>query len=78
MSDEEIDRAICAMLSEIPGHWRKIAMVVSKVADGVGLPEGDERYQVVANRIETLVSEGRLAAQGDIKKWRFSEVRLLG
>ena len=29
-----------------------------------------------AERIEALVREGRLIAQGDITKWRYSEVRL--
>jgi hypothetical protein len=53
-------------------------MVVGKVADAMGndLPEGDDGYQQVARRIEVLVSEGRLVAQGDIKNWRFNEVQL--
>ena len=78
MSDEVIDEAIVSALSEIPGHWRKVAMVVSKVATamGDGLVPGDAGYETVARRIESLVSEGRLLAQGDIKNWRFSEVRL--
>jgi len=41
-------------------------MVISKVAHAMGndLPEGDDGYQQVARRIEVLVSEGRLVAQG--------------
>ena len=52
-------------------------MVISRVADRMGndLPEGDDRYDLVAQRVEALVLDGRLMAQGDIKKWRFSEVR---
>jgi hypothetical protein len=78
MSDEAIDEAILSALSEIPGHWRKVAMVVSKVAGslGDGLAHGDAGYETVARRIEFLVSEGRLIARGDVKNWRFSEVRL--
>ena len=77
MSDQVIDEAIFSMLSTVGGRWKKIAMVIYKVADEMGnaLPDGDERYQLVARRIEGLVSEGRLLAQGDIKNWRFSEVR---
>lgn len=78
MKDEAIDEAILAVLSEIPGHWRKAAMVVGKVASamGDGWPHGDAGYEIVARRIESLVSEGRLLAQGEIKNWRFGEVRL--
>jgi hypothetical protein len=77
MSEHDIDRAILSMLSAAEGRWRKVAMVIGRVADGIGdLPEGDEGYELVARRIEVLVEEGRLVAQGNIKNWRFSEVRL--
>jgi hypothetical protein len=36
MSDEAIDEAIFSALSEIPGHWRKIAFVVGRVASKMG------------------------------------------
>ena len=52
-------------------------MVILKVVDKLGsdLPEGDDRYNLVAKRIEILVRRGRLLAQGDLTKWRHSEVR---
>jgi len=77
MSDHAIDEAILSLLSAVNGHWKKVAMVISRVADEMGddLPEGDDGYQLVARRIEALVSEGRLAVQGNIKNWRLSEVR---
>jgi hypothetical protein len=77
VSDSAIDGAILSLLSAVDGRWKKVAMVVSRVADAMGndLPEGDDGYQIVARRIEVLVSDGRLVAQGDIKNWRFSEVR---
>ena len=78
MRDEVIDQAIFSVLSETPGHWRKVAFVVDRAANtiGDGLADGDEGYGTVARRIESLVSRGRLLAQGDIKNWRLSEVRL--
>jgi hypothetical protein len=78
MRDEVIDQTIFSVLLEIPGHWRKVAFVVGRVANtvGDGLADGDEGYETVARRIESLVSKGRLLAQGDIKNWRSSEVRL--
>jgi hypothetical protein len=77
MNDEAIDQAILSMLSVAGGRWMKVAMVISRVADQMGndLPEGDDRYDLVAQRIEVLVRDCRLVAQGNIKKWRFSEVR---
>ncbi len=53
-------------------------MLIIKVANGMGndLPEGEDGYKRIVRRIEILVNEGRLIAQGDIKNWRFSEVRL--
>jgi len=52
-------------------------MVVSRVARMVGghLPETDEGYERIAQRVQALVKEGRLVAQGNLKNWRFSEVR---
>jgi hypothetical protein len=78
VSDEAVDQAILSMLSAVGGRWRKVAMVISKVADAVGndLAVEDDAYQQVARRIEILVGEGRLVAQGDIKNWRFSEIQL--
>jgi hypothetical protein len=77
MTDEAIDQAIFSMLAEMPG-WRKVAGVVLRVAHAMGddLTDGDEEYEHVAHRVEALVTEGRLIVQGDIKKPRFSEVRL--
>jgi hypothetical protein len=80
MSDHAIDEAILSLLSASNGRWKKVAMVVGRVADALSrdLPEGDDGYELVARRIEVLVSEGRLVAQGNIKNWRFSEVRRPG
>lgn len=74
LSDLQIDEAI---LSVTEASWTKVAFVISKVADTLGsdLPEGDVAYNLIAKRIEILVRGGRLLAQGNIKKWRHSEVR---
>lgn len=74
LSDLQIDEVI---LSVTETSWRKVAFVITKVADTMGsdLPEGDDAYNLIAKRIEMLVRGGCLLAQGDIKKWRHSEVR---
>jgi hypothetical protein len=77
MKDDAIDQAILTMLSAANGRWRKVAMVIVRVAAGMDndSQDDDTRYASIARRIEALVDEGRLVVQGDIKTWRFSEVR---
>ena len=77
-TDTQIDDAVIGYLVTAEGHWRKVAMVVWQAADALGgeLPDGDAGYELVAKRIEALVASGRLLAQGDLSRWRHSEVRL--
>ena len=79
MDSEAIDNAILSMLSEMSG-WRKVAAVVLRVVHSLAgvVPDEDAAYNTVLERIEVLVGEGRLVAQGDIRNPRFSEVRLPG
>jgi hypothetical protein len=74
MTDSDIDAAIFTVVDT---SWRKVAMVVSKVAARLArdLPDEDDRYDLIAKRIEALVRDGRLVANGDLKQWRHSEVR---
>ena len=74
MNTSEIDSANLRAVGE---RWTKIAMVIARVVDAVrhDMPE-HEGYEIISRRIEALVHDGRLLAQGDIRNWRFSEVRL--
>lgn len=45
-------------------------------AEGIDVADDEEGHRLIASRIEELVQNGRLAAQGDLKRWRHSEVRL--
>ena len=71
---QQIEGAVLSVNS----HWQKVAMVMTKTAriPGITLPEGDKGYMLIAKQIEDLVRDGRLVAQGDIRKPRHSEVRL--
>jgi hypothetical protein len=70
-------RIDAAILSNVQERWAKVAMVIAQVvgAAGVDFPSGDEGCNLVSQRIDALVSDGRLEAQGDTKNWRFSEIR---
>jgi len=74
LSNPHIDETV---LSATETSWRKVALVIARVEKILGnnLPEGQSGLDLIANRIEVLVQDGRLLAQGDLKKWRHSEVR---
>jgi len=73
-SDSQIDEAI---LSVAVASWRKVASVIVRAQEKLGnaLPQDDTGLDLISERIEVLVQEGRLLAQGNIKIWRHSEVR---
>ncbi len=75
MDPSQIDTLI---LSEAGERWMKVAKMIGKIVGALGhdLPFGDEGCEIVSRRIEALVRDGRLAAQGDTRNWRFSEIRL--
>jgi Protein of unknown function len=71
-SEPQIDRII---LSVVTPRWLKMARVVGDaVGQGKKLAPGvsDEMF---AARIQALVEADRLEGQGDLRKWRHSEVR---
>lgn len=61
------------IFSETGEHWLKVARVIGRVSDRV--PNGPH-FEEIAARIQALVNEGKLEAQGDLSRWRYSEVRL--
>jgi hypothetical protein len=74
MSAPSIDEVI---LSLVGRRWMKVAMLIAKVTRQISgdLPQGDDGCQAVARRIEGLAADGRLVARGNLRNWRFSEVR---
>ncbi len=72
-----IDEAIVAATGD---RWTKVAMVIARTIRAVygEWPSGNERYDEISRRVEALVTDGRLAARGNIKNWRHSEVRRIG
>jgi len=75
VSDSQIDDAILAVAKP---PWRKVAFIVARAVEHIGgeFTEREDAYQIVAARIQSLAAHGRLAAQGNLAKWRFSEVKI--
>jgi len=73
ISEAEIDAILVSVMSV---HWRKVAMIVGTALGRcreLGLPISGE---ALAARIQVLAESGRIEDVGDLRKWRFSEVRL--
>jgi Protein of unknown function len=73
LSEKDVDDIIFPFLTP---HWRKVAMVIAHALVRIreqSLPLSDE---IIAARIEKLVESDRLEGNGDLRMWRFSEVRL--
>lgn len=72
-SEAQVDQII---FSVVAPYWHKMARIIwDAVKQGQELALGvtDEMF---AARIQVLVDAGRLESQGDVRKWRHSEVRL--
>jgi hypothetical protein len=67
-----------ALLAAINPRWTKVAMVLARAAKAPGLVfgESEDEYEVLAERLQQLADSGHVLAQGNLKEWRFSEVRL--
>ena len=74
VTESDVDKLIFATLKE---NWRKMALIVGNVFQACktrSIPLSDE---VIAARIQELAEAGRIESQGNLTKWRYSEVRLL-
>ena len=72
MSANLVDHTI---LAHCEPRFLKVALIVGNVAIALKVPM-DEDKGFIADRIKALVKAGRLQSQGDLDRWRFSEIRL--
>jgi hypothetical protein len=71
MTAREIDRII---LSVVNTRWQKVAMVLAKLWKRLELHD-EGKLRLVERRIQKLVDDGRLVAQGDLSQPRCSEIK---
>jgi uncharacterized protein DUF3658 len=73
LTEAEFDRAIHSTLSQ---HWRKVARIVADVVhryERLGLAIS---HELVAARLKALADSDLIEGVGDLRMWRYSEVRL--
>jgi hypothetical protein len=69
----DFDRVI---LSTLNVQWRKTARIVGNVSEHYRSLGIDLDPAIAAARLVTMVDSGLVEGAGDLRKWRFSEVRL--
>ena len=68
----------CVILSTLGEHWRKVAAIVIRVVEKYKHINSTITFEMVAARLQALSDADLIEAQGDLRKWRFSEVRIKG
>ena len=74
----DVDELDATILSHARQRWLKVAMIAARTMQERGLDLTDVQLDIVVARVRELVAQGRLAAQGDLSRSRFSEVRRPG
>jgi hypothetical protein len=67
------------LLSFCDARWLKVARVIGKsfeILELSGIRPSGTIAKIIDMRMAALVANERLEAQGNIRKWRYSEVRL--
>ena len=74
----DVDELDATILSHARRRWLKVAMIAARTMQELRFGPADKPFDIVVARVRELVTQGRLAAQGDLSRPRFSEVRLSG
>jgi hypothetical protein len=73
LTEAEFDQVIHSTMSR---YWRKVARIVSDVVERYERHGLKISYEMVAARLQALSDSGIIEGVGDLRMWRFSEVRL--
>ncbi len=77
LNDDQIDALI---LDAVTDDFAKIALIISRVYDTLAArdaPPPKDLSHVIAERIYILVDHGRLDVQGNMRRWRDADIRLI-
>jgi len=73
VSEADLDGMILSVMSP---YWQKMAMVLGHAVGQCSKRDWPIGKEALAARIQVLVESDRLEGRGDLRMWRFSEVRL--
>ncbi len=73
ISEATVDELIFSVLKS---HWRKMAMILILAEERCTELKIAIAPEIIAARIDALAAADRIEHQGDLRRWRHSEVRL--
>jgi hypothetical protein len=73
VTERDLDEMIFSVLKP---RWQEVAMILCYAHDHCEKQAWPIELDVVAARIQALADDDRIDHQGDLRYWRFSEVRL--
>lgn len=73
LTEKDVDDILFPLLKS---HWQKVALVLVKARDSCNLEGLSISYEVLAARLRDLADRNEIEGIGDLRYWRFSEVRL--
>jgi Protein of unknown function len=73
VSEADLDAVI---LSALTSRLQKTAIVIGKATHRCGERALPVSAEIIGARIQALVDADRIESAGDLRKWRYSEVRL--
>ena len=76
LTETELKAIDLALLANAHTQWRKVARIVGTTMSALAQRPKDVLDVFYAQRIQRLVAAGALEAQGNLKRMRFSEVRI--
>jgi hypothetical protein len=73
LSEKDIDDILFPLLKS---HWQKVALVLANAIDRRNLMRLSIGPEIFAARLRALSDSDQIEGIGDLRMWRFSEVRL--
>lgn len=77
LAASDVDAIDQAILSNSSCHWKKTALIIATAMYAYPDRYDDIPDVFYGQRILALAQKGLLEASGDLRQWRFSEVRLV-
>jgi hypothetical protein len=73
LTEADIDDILFPLLES---YWKKVALVLANARDSSNIQRQAIGYEIFAARLRWLSDNDKIEGVGDLRYWRFSEVRL--
>ena len=73
LTEKDVDDILLPLLKS---YWQKVTLVLVNARDSCNLEGQSFSYEILAARLRDLADRNEIEGIGDLRMWRFSEVRL--